>query len=88
AAAQTVGNASVAAREAVQQHPELAGTYLYLRGAEEIARRRIRDPEDQRRFVQTVRGALAESVARGEPLAAVRLRATRAPDRDQAPERG
>jgi len=74
AAADTVRNPSIAPREAVRTHPELAGTYLYLRGAEEIARRRIRDPEDQRRFVETVRGALADSVARGEPLAAVRLR--------------
>ncbi|MGH8254620.1 MAG: LPD7 domain-containing protein [Steroidobacteraceae bacterium] len=90
AAAQTVGDASVAAREAVKQRPELAGTYLYLRGAEEIARRRIRDPEDQRRFVETVRGALAESVARGEPLAAVRLRerSARKPEREQGLERG
>lgn len=73
-AADTVRNSTIAAREAVRTHPELAGTYLYLRGAEEIARRRIRDPEDQRRFVETVRGALADSVARGEPLAAMRLR--------------
>jgi putative DNA primase/helicase len=74
AAAGTVRNPSVAPREAVREHPELAGTYLYIKGAEEIARRRIRDPADQQRFVETVRGALAESIARGEPLAAVRLR--------------
>lgn len=74
AAAETVRNSTIAAREAMRTHPELAGTYLYLRGAEEIARRRIRDPGDQRRFVETVRGALADSVARGEPLAAMRLR--------------
>jgi len=80
-AADTVRNPSIAPREAVKDRPELAGTYLYLRGAEEIARRRIRDPEDQRRFVATVRGALADSVARGEPLPAVRLR-----DRKQGKE--
>lgn len=79
-AAQTVRDPSVVPQEAVKRHPELAGTYLYLRGAEEIARRRIRDPEDQRRFVATIRGALADSVARGEPLAPVRLR-ERAPPR-------
>jgi putative DNA primase/helicase len=73
-AAETIRNAAIAPRAAVKEHPELAGTYLYLRGAEEIARRRIRDPQDQRRFVDTVRGALAESVAHGEPLPTVRLR--------------
>ena len=67
-------NPSVGAREAVRDHPELAGTYLYLKAAEEVARQKIRDPQDQRRFVETVRGALADSVARGDPLAAVRLR--------------
>ena len=92
--AQTVRDTSVAPGEAVKEHPELAGTYLYLRGAEELARRRIRDPEDQRRFVDTVRTALADSVARGEPLAAVRLRErtaarpARAAERDPAPTRG
>lgn len=73
-AARTVRDTSIGAGEAMQEHPELAGTYLYLKGAEEIARRKIRDPEDQKRFVETVRGALADSIARGEPLAAVRLK--------------
>lgn len=82
-AAEAVRNPAVAPREALTSHPELAGTYLYLRGAEEIARRQIRDPEDQRRFVELVRGALADSVARGEPLAAMRLR-ERAPPAAQA----
>jgi hypothetical protein len=55
--------------------------------AAELAAKRFRDPEDRERFVQKVRSALADSVARGEPLPAVRLReraATRAP---QTPER-
>jgi putative DNA primase/helicase len=98
AGADTVRNPTIRAQKAVKEHPELAGTYLYLKGAEEIARRRIRDPEDQRRFVDTVRAALAASVARGEPFPAVRLRereaakgartrAPRASDREQAPVR-
>ena len=82
AAAQKVRDGSVAAREAVKVHPELAGTYLYLRGAEEIAQRRIRDPEDQRKFVAIVRSALAQSVAHGEPLPPVRLRAKRNAERE------
>jgi hypothetical protein len=73
AAAQIVRDEAVGPREAVRQHPELAGTYLNLRAAE-LASRALRDPEDQRRFVAQVRSALAEGVERGEPLQPVRLR--------------
>jgi Large polyvalent protein-associated domain 7 len=73
AAAQLVRNESIAARDAVRQHPELTGTYLNLRAAE-LASRALRDPDDQRRFVAQVRGALADDVERGEPLQPVRLR--------------
>jgi putative DNA primase/helicase len=72
-AARTVRDTEIAPRAAVRTHPELAGTYLSLHAAE-IAARRFRDPEDQRRFVSTVRQALADSVARGESLPPVRLR--------------
>ena len=73
-AAELVRNPKIDPREAVKRHPELASTYLHLRGAEEVAARRIRDPEDQRKFVSLVRSALADSVERGEPLQPVRLR--------------
>jgi hypothetical protein len=73
AAAQIVRDEAVEARDAVRQHPELAGTYLNLRAAE-LASRALRDPEDQRRFIAQVRSALAEGVERGEPLQPVRLR--------------
>jgi Large polyvalent protein-associated domain 7 len=72
-AAQVVRDEAIAPREAVRQHPELTGTYLNLRAAE-LASRALRDPEDQRRFVSQVRGALADHVERGEPLQPVRLR--------------
>ena len=73
AAAEVVRNAAIGPREAVREHPELAGTYLNLRAAE-LASRALRDPEDRRRFVGQVRSALAEGVERGEPLQPVRLR--------------
>jgi putative DNA primase/helicase len=73
AAAQLVRDEGVAAREAVREHPELAGTYLNLRAAE-LASRRLRDPQDRRRFVSQVRSALADDIERGEPLQPVRLR--------------
>jgi hypothetical protein len=93
AAAQRVRDSSVPAKEAVRQHPELVGTYLQVHAAE-LAAKRFRDPEDRALFVAKVRAALAESVARGEPLPAVRLRdraKARTPDareREPEPSRG
>lgn len=84
AAAQIVRDAAVGARDAVRQHPELAGTYLNLRAAE-LASRALRDPEDQRRFVAQVRTALADDIERGEPLQPVRLR-TRIAAPNHAPQ--
>lgn len=77
-AARIVRDATVAPKQAVKQHPELAGTYLQVHAAE-LAAKRLRDPEDRKLFVEKVRSALADSVARGEPLPAVRLR-QRAPE--------
>jgi hypothetical protein len=89
AAAQRVLDTKVNARDAVRQHPELVGTYLQVHAAE-LAAKRFRDPEDRALFVAKVRAALAESVARGEPLPPVRLRErakARTPDpREREPE--
>jgi hypothetical protein len=62
------------ARSAVKNRPELASTYLSLRGAQDIAERRIKDPQDRERFVALVREAMAKSIKNGEPLPAIRLR--------------
>ncbi len=98
-ASRVLRDPSVDRQAAVQQHPELLGTYLQLHAAE-LAAKTLRNPEDQRRFVASVRTALADSVARGEPLATVplkepaaqrresRARSTpAAPERDAAPTR-
>ena len=86
AAAEIVRDPTIDPREAVRRHPELASAYLHLRGAEEVAARRIRDPEDQRKFVSLVRNTIADSVERGEPLQPVRLRKPRAePAKSAAP---
>jgi hypothetical protein len=91
-AARTVRDASIDPKQAVKNHPELVGTYLQVHAAE-LAAKRFRDSQDRERFVQQVRSALADSVARGEPLPAVRLRersparAARTPERDSAPVR-
>jgi YD repeat-containing protein len=60
---------------AVRANPELKSTFLSIRAAEELAARKIADPEDRERFLELVRGALAGSIRRGEPLPATRLRA-------------
>jgi len=65
-ASQLLRNETIGPRDAVRQHPELAGTYLNLRAAE-LASRALRDPEDQRRFVAQVRSGLAEDIERGNP---------------------
>jgi putative DNA primase/helicase len=92
-AARTVLDTSIDPKQAVKNHPDLVGTYLQVRAAE-LAAKQFRDPQDRERFVQQVRSALADAVARGEPLPAVRLReraaerTPRAPDREAAPVRG
>jgi conjugative element/phage-associated large polyvalent protein len=73
AAARAVLDASVTPKQGTANHPELVGTYLQVHAAQ-LAARMIRDPQDRARFVAMVRETLADSVARGEPLPAVRLR--------------
>jgi hypothetical protein len=92
-AARTVRDTTVSSKQAVKQYPELVGTYLQVHAAE-LAARRFRDTEDRQLFVAKVRAALADSIANGEPLPAVRLRErakARTPDpreREPDPARG
>jgi len=94
AAARTLRDPSVDPRQAARRHPELVGTYLQMHAAQ-IAARHLRDPQDQEKFVSLVRTALADAVARGEPLPPVRLKEkapvlTPTPDaikREEAPAR-
>lgn len=73
-AAPLMRDASVSARAATQRFPELVGTYLQLHAAQ-LTAQRLSHTEDQRRFVDRVRGAIANSIARGEPFGTVRMRA-------------
>ncbi len=61
-------------RETVRAHPELKSTFLSVRAAEEFAARRIANPEDRERFLELVRGAMANSIHRGEPVPSASLR--------------
>ena len=65
-------------RESVRAHPELKSTFLSIRAAEAFADQRIADPKDRERFLELVRGAMAGSIHKGEPLPSVRLRDQRA----------
>ncbi len=72
-AARTLRDRTIDPKQAVKLHPELVGTYLQVRAAE-LAARQFRDAQDREQFVSQVRSALADGVARGEPLPPVRLR--------------
>jgi hypothetical protein len=74
AAAQVFRDAKVKAADAIEAHPELAGSYLLLQAAKLGAERDIRNPEDRTRFVVLARGMIAEAIERGQPLEPVRLR--------------
>ncbi|MDQ2655180.1 MAG: hypothetical protein M3Z20_19280 [Chloroflexota bacterium] len=85
-AARTLLDPSIDAKQGGRRHPELTGSYLQVHAAE-LAAKQLRDPQDQKRFVEKVREALAASVARGEPLPPVRLREERTPDVRSRPAR-
>lgn len=72
-AAKVLLDAKIDERSGVARHAELVGPYLQLRAAE-LAAKEFKDSLDQRRFVKSVRQVLADSIARGEPLAPVRLK--------------
>ena len=61
-------------RESVRAHPELKSTFLTVRAAEEYAAKTIANPEDRERFLQLIRGAIASSIHKGEPLPSTSLR--------------
>ena len=61
-------------RESVRAHPELKSTFLTVRAAEEYAAKTIANPEDRERFLRLIRGAIASSMHKGEPLPSTSLR--------------
>ena len=61
-------------RESVRAHPELKSTFLTVRAAEEYAAKTIASPQDRERFLELIRGAIASSIHKGEPLPTTSLR--------------
>lgn len=72
--ARQVRDEQVDVRAAVKAHPELKSAFLSVRAAEEFAAQKISDPGDRARFLELIRGAMAGSIRKGEPLPSVRLR--------------
>ena len=72
--ARQVRDEQVDVRAAVKAHPELKSAFLSVRAAEEFASQKISDPHDRARFLELIRGAMAGSIQKGEPLPSVRLR--------------
>jgi len=74
-------DAQTTTREAVRQQPELRSTFLSLRAAEQLAERRIANPQDREKFLSMVREAIDASTRRGEPIPDVPLRQKKQVDR-------
>jgi hypothetical protein len=76
-------------RDVLRERPELRSTFLSVRAAEDFAAKRIADPKDRERFLELVKGAMAASIRKGEPLPAVSLRnppARKAPESLKGPD--
>ncbi len=67
-------DAQITAREDVRRQPELRSTFLSLRAAEQLAERRIPNPQDREKFLSMVREAMSASTRRGEPVPDIPLR--------------
>ena len=68
ALADIVRDSTIDAKIAVGRNPNLAGVYLELHAAKLAASELSPHPEDQRRFVERYRRAVADEIARGEQL--------------------
>ncbi len=72
--ARVVRDPSVSPLQAIQQYPNLEGTYAELHAAKLMGRDNYKHSVDAERFVTRFRNELANEIARGESLPAVRIR--------------
>jgi len=86
--ADTFRNASISAAEAVEQYPELQGSYLQLQMARAGVEQRIMGVEAREQFVEHLRAHLAKTIEYGQPLEPVHLRARTATVLEKAQEPG
>lgn len=71
--ARVVRDPSVSPQQAIQQHPSLAGAYFELQAAKVLGRENYKHGADAERFVTRMRNELANEIARGESLPAMRI---------------
>ncbi len=81
-------NASIDAAEAVQQYPELQGSYLQLQMARAGVEQRIASAEAREQFVDHLRAHLAKTIEYGQPLETVHLKTRTEPTIEKAQEPG
>lgn len=74
AAAETLRNPRIPAREGARADPLLVSSYLALHGAERLAERLFSNPADRARFTTLVREKLGDRIEQGEPPPRVRLK--------------
>ena len=72
--ARVVRDPTVSPRQATQLHPNLAGTYVELQAAKVLSDANYKHRVDAERFVTRIRNELANEIARGESLPAVRIK--------------
>ena len=72
--AHVVRDPTVSPRQATQLHPELAGTYAELQAAKIMGDANYKHRVDSERFVTRFRNELANEIARGESLPALRIK--------------
>lgn len=68
----------------IKQHPELRSSFLSVRAAEEFAKSKIPNAEDQKKFLELIRGVLAGSIREGAPLPNLRLKDRGSPARSNS----
>jgi hypothetical protein len=72
--ARILRDAHLDVQRAAREHPELAGTYLTLKAAQEFAAERIQNRDERKRFVAAVAEKITHAAERGEPLPQARLK--------------
>ena len=61
------------AKEAVKEHPDLAGAYAVIKAAEIIAKDKFKTEPDQKKFVGMVRDSLAERIVTSRKMPEVKI---------------
>ena len=72
--ARILRDAHLDVQRSAREHPELAGTYLTLKAAQEFAAERIENRDERQRFIAAVAEKITRAAERGESLPRARLK--------------